>query len=305
MANEIVYSGLGDLRLAEDLNRALEILVADLSTALWGHEALMYKGDLSGSASSVTKVGQIGVADRMAAVAELASPSNTAITDDSYQITVSRQALQRTLSGLAILTDSINSTQVGLWAQQMIMAAALRFVEVVAALVGGFTATVGTTTVDLDVDNVFEAQFALTNANASGQPVCLLYPQQFTDFQSSLRAETGVIQFQTPSAEMLMFGSPGYKGRWNGIDFLTSSLVPTANAGADSAGGMFVRGAIGWADATQTVQSALNNAILMARKVVVRIDEDISADTVKIVGSYYFGAAQAQDSLGVSMITDR
>ena len=54
MANEVLFSSTGDLRLAEVINRFAELLLADRAS-IWGHPALVYLGDLSGSGSTVVK----------------------------------------------------------------------------------------------------------------------------------------------------------------------------------------------------------------------------------------------------------
>ena len=82
MANEIRYSGLGDLRLTETLAAQVQLLLADRN-ALGNHPALMYVGDASGTPSLTKKISQLGWLgyDAMSDVAEGASVSNTAFTD--------------------------------------------------------------------------------------------------------------------------------------------------------------------------------------------------------------------------------
>jgi len=108
MANEIYYSGLGDLRLAAVLHQEIALLLADRGS-LRGQPAIVNYGDLSGRGSTVLEVPQAGLDgyDRMAAVAENASTSNTALTDASPSITIARQALQYQISDLANITDSV------------------------------------------------------------------------------------------------------------------------------------------------------------------------------------------------------
>src|SRR5688500_18866220 len=108
MANEFLYSGAGDLRLTEALAAEYRLLLKDRFSLL-GHAAIHYAGNCEQSGSTVIKVPLAGLGgyDRMAAVAENASASNTAVTDASATITVARQAIQRQVSDLNDMVDSI------------------------------------------------------------------------------------------------------------------------------------------------------------------------------------------------------
>jgi len=305
MANEIYYSGLGDLRYATILAGELGLLLADRAS-LWRNPAITFYGDARGSGSTVFDVPLAGLDgyDLMASVAENASTSNTALTDASPAITVARQALQYQISDLANSTDSVGLTAERL-AQSMVGSASMRFTEMVANVADDFTSTVGTSGADMTVDDFFDAQFALTQSSVPGPYLAMLYPVQLTDLQNSIRAEAGALQFMPATQEMLNIKGAGFQGMFNGVEIFASSHVPTANAGADSAGGMFGRGAIGYREMSVSVVPGHNGVIQATGPISVEFERDAAGALTKIVGNYFVGVAIIEDGRGVSIITDR
>ena len=306
MANEIRFSTATDLVLVRTLTQEISLLLADRAD-LWGHPAITYVGDLAGSGSTARDVALAGLDgyDLMAAVAEGSGPSNTQLTDASPAITIARQALQRELSGILESVESVGLTVPRL-AQDMVGAAGMRFTEMVANVADDFTSTVGSTTVDLSVDDFFDAQFTLTQASVDSPYLALLYPVQLTDLQNSVRAEAGALQYIAATQDMLSIKGQGFAGSFNGVDIFTSSKVPTANAGADSAGGMWGYGAIGYADGTRApVEGPSGTIYPSGTKLWVALDYNTNTDETVIVGNYYVGVAILEDGRGVAIITDR
>jgi len=304
---EIFQSGLGDLRLAAALHQELGVMLADRAS-LWRHPAITFYGDLQGSGSDTLEVPLAGLDgfDRMVAVAENASAANTALTDASPNLQIARQALQRQISDLAVLTDSVGLTVERL-ASDMVGAAAMRFTELIANVVDDFTTTVSDTGVDLSVAKFLDAVFALTQASVTGPYISILHPNQLTDLQGSLRSETGPIaQWVSATSEMMAIKGPGFAGQFVGVDLFASSHIPTANAGADSAGCVMGLGAVGYAEGTP---SALVGAggfqVPAGSPFLIEFERDSSAALTKIVGSYYVGVGIIEDGRGVSLITDR
>ena len=306
MANEVLYSNITDARLTAVLSMEMQLALADRAS-LWGHPSIFYAGSASlrGSTTIKVPIPSLNGVNRMAAVAENASVVNTALTNTSVSITIARQALQRSMSDIADLTDSVG-INIGTFVADMSGAAAMRFQAMLVELTDGFTSTVGTTAVDMSVDDQFSAQFTLTQASVQGPVIECLFPVQLTDLQNSVRAEAGAFQFQPATAEMLQLKGQGYAGNLNGADIFASSLVPTANAGADSAAGMWSAGAVGYADGIPRPVNAGSGIVYPAgSKVLVELQRDTSGALTKITGNYYVGLAIMQQGMGVSIITDR
>ena len=306
MASEILFSGLsGDLALASILHQEMNLLLADRAS-MANHPAISYLGDVAGRGSTALEVGLVGLdgSDLMGSVAENGTPSNTALPDASPAITIARQALQYQISDLATLTSSLGLDADRL-AESMVGSAVMRLQEMIANVADDFTGSVGSTGVNMDVDNWFSAQYTLTQNSVPGPYVALLHPVQLTDWQSSLRSETGPLQFNAPSNEALAIKGPGYAGNFGGVDIFTSSHVPTANAGADRAGAMFGAGAIGYADGSVSAIRGAGDVVYPAgTKIVVEFERSAGYAYTAVVGSYYVGVSILEDGRGVSIITD-
>jgi len=181
----------------------------------------------------------------------------------------------------------------------------MRFTEMICQITDDFTATAGSSGVDMVVADWYDAQFALTQSSVTGPYLAILHPVQLTDFQSSLRAEAGAVQYVPATAEMLAIKGPGFAGSFNGVDIFASSHVPTANAGADRAGGMFGAGAVGYATGSLTAVRGAGGLVLPAgTPVVVEFERDAAGAMTTVVGNGFLGVAIVEDGRGVSIITD-
>ncbi len=302
---DILYSGLGDVRLSAILHAEITDMLADRHS-LWGHDSIINFGDISGQGSTVLEVPQVKWGgDAMAAVAENASTTGTALTDASPSITIARQSLQRNISDLAVLTDSVGVTIPAL-AADMVGAAAARFQDMICGLLDSFSNNVGTSGSALTVAQFLEASFKLTQNSVNGPYTAVLYPKQVTDFLSSLRSETGPIaNWVGATSEMMKIKGQGFQGSFIGIDVYASSKVVTANGGADSAGAVWGRGAIGMAEGSPRALVSGDFQMPAGTPIFVEFERDAAAAITKVVGSYYVGVAELEDLRGVSIISQR
>lgn len=307
MANEVLYSGLGDLRLAKILNNEIQLLLAD-RFSLRNHPSIANFGNIAGRGSSVLSIPQAGLDgyDLMTAVgSETSSASNVALTDASADITIARYALRREISDLANMTDSVG-LNVERLAADMVGGYEMAVTNAICDTIDGFSATAGTSGVDLSVDDFFSALFTLEQANVATPYVSVLHPVQVTDLQNSIRAEGGALQYIAATQEMLMAKGQGFAGSFLGVDIFKSSKVPTANAGADRAGAMMGYGAVGMAEGAVRPIAALGGALQFPAGTVIAVEYERSSATAltSITGNAYFGVALLQDAMGVSIITD-
>lgn len=303
---DFLYSTSGDLRVTEALAADYELLLADRFSLL-GHPAIMYAGNCAASGSTVIKVPLAGLMgyDRMAAVAENAATSSTSVTDSSATITVARQAIERRISDINDMVDSIGLNLDALIADG-VGSYAMRWMEMLCDLLDNFSSTVGTTAVDMDADDFFSAQFTLLQASVPTPYLFVGYPVQVTDLQNSIRAESGPWQYRTDVQDFFTARGQGVQGSLNGVDIVASSLVPTANAGADSGGAMFGNGAIAYADGLPRAIRGAGEVIFPAgTRLYTELERDASGALTKIVHNGFLGFAEIQDSKGVSIITDR
>ena len=307
MANEVLYSGLGDLRLAKILNNEIQLLLAD-RFSLRNHPSIANFGNISGRGSSVLSIPQAGLDgyDLMTAVGgETAAAANVALTDNSADITIARFALRREISDLANMTDSVGLTVERL-AADMVGGYEMAVTNSICDVIDGFTTTAGTSGVDLSVDDFFSALFSLEQANVPTPYVAVLHPVQVTDLQSSIRGEGGALQYIAATQDMLAAKGQGFAGSFLGVDIFKSSKVPTANAGADRAGAMMGYGAVGMAEGSVRPIAALGGALQFPAGTVIAVEYERTSATAltSITGNAYFGVAKLQDAMGVSVISD-
>jgi hypothetical protein len=306
MANEMLYSGMTDLQLAAILHQELLLLAADRA-ALGAHPSILELGDITGSGSAVMKVGLAGLDgyDVMAAVAEGSSSSNTGLTDASVSITVARQALQRQISDLAAIVNRSKLDPERLVAD-MAGAGRMRLMAMIAALSSSFTRTVGSTGVDMSVDDFFDGDIllSLTNVPAEGR-LAVLHGRQIGDLRQSLRAESGALSLLPTSGDMLKAKGPGLVGMFLGYDIFQSSKCPDANSGADHAGMMIGAGAIGVARGTRAPMIGdAGQAVPAGTPIWIGFERDEAGALTKVVGNMYAGVGILQDDLGVGVVTD-
>lgn len=159
-----------------------------------------------------------------------------------------------------------------------------------AALLGGFSTTVGTTTVNLSEANLLAAMTSLASADAPRPYVIVLHPQQVGDLRSALSTTTAVVQSGTDPASLGGTGA-GLEFMYYGFPVYASTNVPQANAGADWAGAMFSRG------------QALARVDKRPIRVRPQRDESLRATEFNITSVY--GQGELVDTWGVSIITDR
>ena len=306
MADEILFSNLsGSARLAAVLAKEIELTLADRAS-LHKHPSIKFMGSVVGTGSNVIQTPIVGLDgyDTMSSPADGSAVSNTALTETNANITVARRALQYSISDLAALTDSVG-LNVQRLAQSMVGSAQMTFQSLLCDVVDNFTSTVGTSGVDMSVDDFYSAQFTLTLASVPGPYICILHPRQLADFQSSLRAEAGPSQFVAATQDMLNIKGQGFVGMFNGVDIFASSKVVTANSGADRAGAMFGHGAVGYAEGSPFAVTGAGGIVAPAgTPIVVEFERDASSALTKIVGNYYCGVARLQDAMGVAIITD-
>lgn len=304
MANEVYYSGLtSSARVSAVLSQTIAIKLYD-TASLVNHPSILKINAAPGSTAVQVPVISWG-ADGMAAVAENASASNTALTTSAATITLARQALRRQISDLAQATAQGVPLDVTVdnIATDMVAAYNKRATTMITALASGFSNSVGSTGVDLSVTNFYAAIFSLQLTANSGQFVAVLHNQQINDLMSSLRSETGPGQYLAATQEMLVAKGPGFKGQLFGVDIFGSNTVATANAGADYLGMMFAPNAIGMA--TASVSPIMGSTTVQpVSPVTVEFERDASNGSTIIVGSVLAGVAEIDDAKGVGILSD-
>ena len=303
MADEIVFTGIGDLTTAEALTNAYILLAAERN-ALQNHPALMYVGDIGvGARSNTLKVPHIGLMgyNLLSSTGDGAAVANTALTDGSSTVAVARYSKAYEASDLARMTAG-GLVNIDMMAMDAVLSGALTLSSLVANLVDNFSTVVGTTTVDATAANFLDAITANEIAHTPGPLLAVLHPVQWGDIRKDLALSTGgAIQFMAATQELVAYRGTGFVGTLAGVDVITSTFVPTT--GPDRAGGMFGRGALLWADGTIPTEGDPNQVVIAGKVLFERVRAGKSGLTA-YVSHRYLGVVEGIDGFGVSIITD-
>lgn len=304
MANEILAAS-SDFLVASVLE--MEILTKlNSSINLRGSPALVDLSPMASRGSLVLAVPLAGWdALVMSAPGEATGVSNSALDSDQITLTIARQAIQLQISDELLVTSLGGAMNIERLAQSAVTAYINRHNDLTVGLFGGVTASVGSTGVDLTLDDIVDATQTLMRANNTDGLYCMLHGQQMGDLQNSLRGEGGALSFSAPTAEMIAAKGKGYAGSYLGVDFWVNNRVATANSGADRAGCMWSRGAFGYAEAAHP-QSALRGSVnpQIVSPVVVEFERAGTSGLNTIIASAFLGVAMIEDARAVKIVTD-
>lgn len=228
-----------------------------------------------------------------ASIADGVDMQNSPYVPDGVTLTVGEAGLLITLTDLNRFSTIKDS---GAYGAEMGEAVAEKFMTDVVGLFSGFATSVGTTTQPLTEAQFREARRNLLINRHKGPYVSVLYPKQLDDL---------VEDIGTTISALVGSGGPSLRSETNdlanpiGNDFgilhnvrlITSTVVATANAGADSAGGMF----------------AANRALAVVEKWATRteMERDVSLRAQEIASTAAYGVGEIDDTAGVAIVTDR
>jgi hypothetical protein len=304
---------LTDQRVSEILNAEWLRLAKD-PNALPNHPAIRYAKDFAGAGTLTLKIPAVGFMgyDLPDQIAEGADVPDSTITDSQVTLTVARYSKAYSPTDVVKYTDSLGIFNAASFAQDAMQSHVLKLTDLIANVVDGFNATAGTTTQNLSIATVAGAIATLeANAHQSipvGMALGLLHPDQWGDFRTDLISNAGgALQYHVPAEKLRVMGL-GYAGEFLGIDWIVSDYVPTANAGADRAGAIWLPGAVLWGDMSQYADSA--DSVVLGNKILFERDRNARGATTSFISHSYLGATLGIDSsalshrLGITLISD-
>lgn len=227
-------------------------LLAPRDASIINHPALVYGGDSRLLGHTTVQMSELGLDGykRLTARAPGAAGVVSALDDGDITWSVgpyfkayefddlSRAVLERKISPEILARDAV-------------MATANTLVELVAGLVGGGANASGTPGSALTAAQLIQARDKMAARNVPGPYLAFLSGIQLLHFHQSLATGTaGAIQWMPATAQQIEMYGEGFQGVWGGIWIYMSTLIPTANAGVDHAGGMVGRGGIVWGNAS-------------------------------------------------------
>lgn len=296
------YASLSDLRVAAYLNQQLFQLLHEPTDL---RQCLIEVPFSPNMGSAAVKLGLYNPVDVFAAPGEDTATSVTNITDASATLTVAKYGLQRELTDLAALTGG---PDLDVLANDMVLSANYTLASLLTAAFPSLATSVGTSGVNLTVDDIYSAIYAMHLSSVTGPFYCILKPKQFNNFMASLRGEGGASAFSSATNDMLAVKGPGFKGVWNGIEFYTHGTCVTANAGVDVVGALFGRGCYAFTEAPlDRITNYMAASVAPAgSKLVVefaRGSTGATAGKTFIQGQYYPAIAEVEDLRGVKIVT--
>jgi len=302
MANEVLPSSVGDLSLAALLAPEVLMLAANKEDVILSHPAFMRVAGIPGS--NVVKVSHVGLMgyDLLASTTAGSEISNTALTDGSSSITLARRAKRYNMDDLAkyMVAGTVSPE---LLAQDALVSIVQTMVSLAATAGSGFSNSVATSGVNLTWSTFLGAKAKLLVNNATGQAMAILHPVQWADLEADALAN-GISSDAAILAGAVTAGLGAYKGRWFGVDIFTSQHVPTANAGADRAGCMFVRGGLVVGYAAPEVDSANGNAVALGDFGAFEKVRQGEYGATSYITHSFIGAAVSVENFGCSIVTD-
>lgn len=305
MANEVTYASLISAggRISPVLSDLLHVLLYD-PVGLRQLMVLTPAPNGSGAAGqNITKLTRGSVA--AAASSETSGgASNTALTTTNFTITVARYYLKMQASGLMQMTGG--PVDLGTIISILLETVDLTLTNLLTALFQNIAGSVGTSGVDLSVDDVFSGMFYLNLQNNPEDMVLVLHNQQVNDLKSSLRGETGPMQFRTDAQGLLRATGVGFKGQFMGIQIYQSDSVETADGGANRCGCMFTMGAFRYCMGAPALDMMVNPADILAATNEMYLERGRDADNElsSFYLNFYPGTAEQEDLRACRVKTD-
>lgn len=216
--------------------------------------------------------------------------SNTALSTDKATATAG------TVGQMATVTDELSAISImdaySHFGSVLARSVAEKYETDFTALVDDFSNTTSTTGIDLTVAKFLEAKAAIVGRDQTGTLVAVLHTVQTGDLQQDMATSTAAMYGNSGISigDKLANDLSGYAFELAGIPVYHTTLVPTANAGADRAGGIFVAGvALGlaetWGPRTE-------------------LQRDASMPGTEVVVTARYGVVEIRDAAGQSLITD-
>jgi|DEB0MinimDraft_6_1074348.scaffolds.fasta_scaffold10970_3 hypothetical protein len=304
MAN-IDYSAAANIRLAQMIMNEVNLILAD-PTNLMMYDGIVNLGSVVGTGSDTARMrfSDMGFSTSFASTNDGDEVDSTDPTFSNQDFQVGRYALRYDLTSLAQMTGYGSDLDPFTIAQAMAQSAIATMSDVIAATFPSFTTNqVGTSGVDLSVDDILDAIFELETGNNT-QFSCILHSVQYADFRQSLRSESNnAFAFVEATAEAMAAKAPGFAGVWNGVNFYKSNRV--TESGGNKRGAMLGENAVGYVlGAPQNTQLADGTVVPAGTAAVVEMEREPSFDRTRIVGNLYVGANITEQERGCLIQTD-
>lgn len=308
MANEMSYA-----QYLSDGGRVARILSMMLHTNLYDPTGLRFLMDYKPPAmlaggSATMNIPKIARGSVMAAASSEISggASNTLPAATNFDLTVARYILKMTPSDLFQFTGG--AINVDLAVGMLVESLDLTLTDLLCAGFANIAGNVGTTGLDMTVDDFFDAKYYLNlNLNPSAA-AAVLHQIQVNDLQESTRGESGPFQFRTDAQGLV--GAPigvGFVGQLAGVAIYQADSCPSVNGNADRRGCMFTQGAFAYTLGSVSQKGLMVNPadiIVGTDEMFVERSRAAADGLTSFYANSYPGTAEQEDLRAVRITTD-
>jgi hypothetical protein len=296
MASETTPTSITESILAEMVMAEVEPAIRERSIVF----PLCKYIDASASTSLVVNVLRVD-GEAIASISEGTALLNSEFTLSEGSITMGAAGVLVEVMDLAAKSSVANVAQV---VTQDLIGACMEGMETAAcALLGGFSHHVTDSGADITISDLVTAlSYLRIYAKGNASSGCfILYPQQIADLQTEmLSTSTGLSSALTRERIIALFGDSANSslmaaqvGSFGDLPVFSSTLVPSANSAANSAGALIVPG------------KALGLAVKWMPEIETQRGISNGQKSTVYHASVAYGVAELVDAYGVSIITDR
>ena len=279
---------------ANDLRNSAQVLASDVLESFYGLNNAMHMVRFSSIAGANTLTKNFPTTPALAAssLTEGVNMSNTAFVTGVQTITVGLVGLMITLTDLQ---SAVSIADDGYYAGELGKAMANKVTTDILGQSSGWSNSVGGSGVNLTEANILDGTQTLMAGGVPGPYHGCIHSIQWRDLASAVGGTltpAGTTGSESVRQVTNEFGAQpdGGLGQLYGVNWTTTSNVPTANTGADRSGSI-----VNPYNATGFVE---------LWPIRVELEREASQIAKKIVVSSAYGVGELQDSAGVSVVTD-
>jgi hypothetical protein len=290
-ANNTTTTTLTELVVAE----AISEIIIDYAVDYWVAAPYMRWKDLRGLATKVASFPR-WVLDSATDTGETTDLTTTELETTQVSATAAEIGLHRRVLDPATEESILGTELFDFLVTDAGTLAAVSLDDDIVALFSSLSTSVGTSTSNLTLANMVEAQAQIRKNKMRGRLVYILDDQQASDYQAAQAAATSTTINGMMAPSVTGGTESAYLGTFFGAEVWQTGLCDTANTGENVVGACFIRG--------DTNPRAAPFGACITRDVRVEWDRNISQRATIFVMTAKWGVAEVADEGGVKIVTD-
>jgi hypothetical protein len=301
MANEISWANLEtDAGLAHYLSGELHATLYDPTDLRSTAVRQLFQTGMGSESSKTTKYSR-GQTFAAASSEISGGASNAATTTGNFVLNPTRRVMQWEITELWQLVAPAGSLDLDLLVGLIVEATGLTFTDLLCTLFASLSVTAGSTTEQMSVDYMWDAQWTLNTARARPPFHMVLSPHGFNKWQSSLLNAGGVLQFLAATEEMIQAKGPGYKGQYGSVFVWDADSVTLDGGSTYRRSAMYDQSCFKFTEAPVPAPLARNVSVIVNGLVRVLLEHNGADGYTMVYGDYYPSVVETEDSRGVQI----